>query len=113
MNIDIQTQGFTLTPGLRDHVADSLHTRLGRFEHRLRQVTVRLADLNGPRGGVAQQCRLLLRVDGARTIVVRDTEVDLYAAVDRAAERAGRTLVRQLKRALRPFERRSASGERT
>lgn len=113
MNIDIQTLGFTLTPGLRDHVAGSLHTQLGRFGPRLRQVSVRLEDLNGPRGGVAQQCRLMLRVDGARTIVVRDTETDLYAAVDRAAERAGRTLVRRLKRALRIADRRSASGEPT
>lgn len=113
MNIDIKTQGFGLTPGLRDHVADRVSTSLGRFEERVRQVTVRLSDLNGPRGGIDKQCQLMLRVDRARSIVVRDIAEDLYVAVDRAAERAGRTLVRRLKCSHRMADRRSASGEPT
>jgi ribosome-associated translation inhibitor RaiA len=34
--------------------------------------------------------------------VIEDTEADLYMAIDRAAERAGRTLQRRLARRLRP-----------
>lgn len=113
MNIDIKTLGFGLTRGLREHVIHRLATGLGRFEARLRQVVVRLSDLNGPRGGVDKHCQLLVRIDGASPIVVRDTEEDLYVAVDRAAERAGRTLARQVQRSHRISDRRSASGEPT
>ena len=113
MNIDIKTLGFGLTSGLRDHVADRLRASLGRFAARVRQVTARLSDLNGPRGGLDKRCQLMLHVDGAVPIVVRDTEQDLYVAVDRAAERARRTLARQVQRSHRMKERRSASGRPT
>lgn len=113
MIINIKTIGFGLTPGMRHHVMNRLAVSIGRLGARIRQVIVRLSDLNGPRGGRDKQCQLLLKIDGAPPIVVRDTEEDLYIAVDRAAERASRTLARQAKRSCKFTDRRSASGEST
>ena len=97
MQIDIQARGFLLTEGLRAHVEERLRFALTRFHDRVMRTAVRLSDVNGPRGGMDKHCQLQLRLRGLPDIVVKDTEVDLYVAVDRAAERAGRTLGRHLR----------------
>lgn len=106
MQIDIQARGFALTPGLRMHVEHRLRFALGRFQDRLMRVVVCLSDVNGPRGGVDKLCQVQLRLHGLPDIVVKDAEADLYVAVDRAAERAGRTLRRHLRRAYGDFDNR-------
>lgn len=111
MQIDIQARGFTLTEGLRAHVERRLRFALTRFQDRVVRVAVRLSDVNGPRGGVNKHCHLQARLRGLPDIVVKDTEADLYVAVDRAAERAGRTLGRYLRRARGVFDNRSAWSE--
>lgn len=70
---------------------------LGRFGARVRSLTVRLSDLNGPKGGVDKQCRVAIRLDGTkRTIVIEHTDQSAVAAIDRAAERAARAVARAL-----------------
>lgn len=104
MRIDMQARGFALTRGLRAHVDQRLQFALNRFQDRLTWVAVRLSDINGPKGGVDKLCQLQLCVHGLPEIVVTDTEADLCVAVDRAAERAGRMLRRQLRRAHGNFD---------
>lgn len=99
MQIDIKARDFVLTDTLRDYVEHRLLFTMARFQDRVCRVTVRLSDVNGPRGGVDKHCHLQVRLRGLPDIVVKDTEAVLYAAVDRAAERAGRTLGRYLRRA--------------
>lgn len=108
MRVQMQARGFALTQGLRAHVEQRLQFALSRFQDRLTWVTVRLSDINGPRGGVDKLCQLQLCVHGLPDIVVKDTEADLYVAVDRAAERAGRMLRRHLRRAHANFDNRAA-----
>lgn len=112
MRIEIQARGFALTQGLRAHVDRRLQFALSRFQDRLGRITVHLSDVNGPRGGVDKLCQLRLCVQGLPQIVVKDTEADLYIAVDRAAERAGRLLRCQLRRARGDFDTRLAWGDR-
>jgi putative sigma-54 modulation protein len=109
MNIDIKALGFSLTEAIRDHVADRVDASLGRFSTRVNRVVVRLSDVNGPRGGLDKRCQLQLLVDGHRTIVIQDREADLYLAVNRAADRAARSLARQLQRSRTLVDRRSAA----
>ena len=98
MNIHIQARDFVLTTPLRDYVERRLHFALGWADDRLRQVSVRLSDENGPRGGKDKRCRLQITFSGAPSVVIDDTEVDLYVAIDRAADRAGRSVARRLER---------------
>ena len=106
MQVEIHTHGFELTAGLRVHVEQRLQYTLSRFQERVARVAVRLSDINGPRGGVDKHCHLQLRLRGLPDIVIKDTEADLYVAVDRAAQRAGRTLERHLRRARGSFDNR-------
>jgi len=112
MRIETQARGFALTQGLRSHVERRLQFALSRFQDRLARINVHLSDVNGPRGGVDKLCQLRLCVQGLPQIVVKDTEADLYIAVDRAAERAGRLLRCQLRRARGDFDTHLAWGER-
>lgn len=98
MRIDIRARGFALTEGLRAHAERRLRFALARFEDRVARVAVRLSDLNGPRGGVDKRCLLRLRARGLAEIVIDEAGADLYAAISRAAERAGRMLGRGLAR---------------
>ncbi len=48
-------------------------------------VAVRLADDNGPRGGVDKRCVLRVHLAGMRVTVITERAVDVYAALEAAA----------------------------
>jgi ribosome-associated translation inhibitor RaiA len=98
MHIDIHTQGFTLTTGLREHVEHRLAYALSHAGASITRLTVRLSDVNGPKGGEDKRCLIEARLKQIPAVVIEDVEADLYVAIDRAAERAGRTLARRLAR---------------
>ncbi|MGB5259488.1 MAG: HPF/RaiA family ribosome-associated protein [Gammaproteobacteria bacterium] len=96
MQIAIQARGFSLTDTLENHVSNRLGFTFSRASSRVRRVYVRLSDLNGPRGGVDKRCLIEVRLDGLPAVVVEDVQPDMYTAVDRAAGRAARTVMRRL-----------------
>ncbi len=59
---------------------------------------VRLGDENGPRGGVDKFCRLQVSLVDAPQVVIRDCGPDLYTVIDRASDRAARSVAKQLER---------------
>ena len=98
MQINIQARGFTLTDGLREHTSRRLQFALGWASHHLGKVSVRLSDENGPRGGKDKRCRIRISFPGAQDVVIEDTETDLYVAIARATDRAGRSVTHRLER---------------
>lgn len=98
MQIQIHADDFALTEGLRDRIAKRLTYALNHGSDVVARIVVRLSDVNGPRGGVDKRCSLEVRLKGAPTIAIDDTQADLYVAIDRAAERTGRALDRHIAR---------------
>ena len=98
MRVDIKTNGIDLTDGLREHTERRLEFALDRAHHDISSVTVRLSDINGPRGGFDKRCQIQIPLPHHRGVVIEETDADLYVAIDRAASRAGNTLGRQLSR---------------
>ena len=98
MRIDIQARDFPLTDVLRSHAERRLRFALTCCDDHIRRVVMRLSDINGPRGGADKRCHLQVVLAGLADVVVEDVEADLYVAIDRAADRAGRTLVRKIDR---------------
>ena len=96
MTIGIQCRGFSLTSAIAGRVRKRLDFLLGRRFNRLRRVDVTLSDLNGPRGGVDKRCLVKVSIDGLRPVVIEDIQSDLYMAIDRAAGRASRTVLRRM-----------------
>ncbi len=75
---------------------------VGRFAGRVRSVTVRLADINGPRGGADKQCQVSVRLTHPRRlIVVEDVDVNEVTVISRAAERLSRAVARAVREASR------------
>ena len=98
MIVNIQGLGFSITPALAEYVRRRLASALARHAHQLQRVVVRLGDENGPRGGVDKYCRMEVHVRDAPAAVARDVGADLYATVDRAADRLGRVVVKRIDR---------------
>jgi putative sigma-54 modulation protein len=98
MRIDIQGMGFPLTAPLLEHTERRLRFALTRISDRIKRVVVRLRDTNGPRGGEDKCCTILVVLEGAPSVVIEDAGADLYAVIDRAAERAGRNVAKRADR---------------
>ena len=98
MQIAIQARGVEITADLRDHVDRRVRFAFDWASYAIANVDVVLSDINGPRGGNDKRCRIRVIGNEALDLVVEDTQADLHVAVDRAADRAGRTLARRLAR---------------
>lgn len=74
-----------------------LEFALGPFHGRVRSVAIRIADLNGPHGGIDKQCRVTVQLSAMRRkLVVEGTDADAAMAIDRAAVRTARTVARAI-----------------
>ena len=98
MKIDLQARHFSATKALRNHVTRRLGFALSAGAEHIQRVLVKLSADNGPRGSVDKRCQIQLVLPRQPDIVIEDSEANLYVAIDRAANRAGRTLRRRLAR---------------
>ncbi len=110
MRFSVSGDRVKVTAGLREYIDRRLYFALGRFGPAIDHVSVRVGDINGPRGGIDKHCRIVvkLRASGSNPIAVDDNDEDLRAAVARASNRAGRTVARAIerKRRKRAYQRR-------
>ena len=100
MQIDIQTRGFSLTDALYSYSQRRVLGAMAYISGHVNRVFIRLSDINGPRGGADKCCRIQIALAGIPAVVVEDTEVNMYDAIDRAVDRARRTVVRKVDRQL-------------
>ena len=98
MQITVYGLSFELTDAIVRHVENRIKLSLATASDRIKTVSVRLADINGNRGGIDKRCRIVIRLLNLRTIVVEAVDPDLYAAVDMAVGRAKETVWRHIKR---------------
>ena len=99
MDVQIHIRGTDVVEALRNYVERRLHFSLGRFTGRLGRVTVKIADINGPRGGVDKSCRISAELlPGRKLVLLEAVDTNLYVAVDHATERIGRAFSRELER---------------
>lgn len=98
MQINILSRGFEITEGLREHAERRLGFAIGWARQHVRKVTVRLCDLNGPRGGEDKLCLIVIGFAAGGELVVEDVDADLYVAIDCAMGRADRMVSRRLGR---------------
>lgn len=98
MNMDIRAINYTLDDELKAHIEQRLRFALDRFEDRVSRVTVHLQDVNGPRGGVDQECRVTVALKPRGGVRVRGTDRDPFTLTTRAARRIGQVVGRALDR---------------
>ena len=98
MRIDIKGSGFPITTALMDHTERRLRFALTRSSDRIVRVAVMMGDSNGPRGGEDKFCRIQIHLKDAPQVLIEDIGAELYAVIDRAAERAGRNVAKRVDR---------------
>jgi hypothetical protein len=98
MRVSLKALGLA-EDGLADFVNRRATTALGRFSNRVHTVTVRLQDLNGPKGGVDKRCTIEATGDfGHRLVETRDQTTRV--AIDRAFVTLQRSIIRAMQRAV-------------
>jgi ribosomal subunit interface protein len=100
MRIHVRSRGFELTDALRGYAERRLLFALSRFGRKVLSVTLRLDDLNGPRGGVDKRCQIIAHLPPWGDVRVEELDGDLYAAISRAADRLDRAVARETERRL-------------
>ena len=98
MNARIRTAGIDLSREDRDYIRRKIERKVEKFTSPIEQVSFRLADVNGPRGGVDKVCRAKVEVSGLPPVVVERRHQSVRAAVEGtldATERAVRKIIRR------------------
>ena len=96
MRINLQTQGFEMTPTIHSHVNRQIDFNLSNFEGHIQGVDVYLKDINGPKGGEDMKALICVQLRSRQIVKVESTREDLYAAIALAARHAKRSVKRSL-----------------
>lgn len=98
MKIKVQARHLALTSELKAYVKRRIRFALeSRFDS-IKRVVVTLSDINGPRGGEDMRCQVLVKLDGQNDVVIDNKEAYLRAAIDKAADKASRTVSKRIER---------------
>ena len=98
MEVEIRIKDTDLADAVRTYAARRIRFALGRCASRVGRVIVRISDISGERGGVDQCCHISAEVLPSGKVVLQQTDADLFSAIDRASERAGQALRRDIQR---------------
>ena len=98
MQLEMRGVNYDLDGVLKDHIERRLRFALGRFAARIHRLSVRLTDVNGPRGGRDKRCRIAVALVPRGVVMVEGSGDDPFALIADAAKRVGRAVRRELER---------------
>lgn len=98
MQVFVSAKNFKVSETIREHIDRRLAFALDRFQREIERIDVSLADLNGPKGGLDKQCRMVAKLRSDGTLVIEDQDIDFFAVIDRAADRLGHAVQRAIDR---------------
>ncbi|WP_101760060.1 hypothetical protein [Oceanicoccus sp. KOV_DT_Chl] len=83
-------------------IKNYIHYRLGfafsRNSQLIRSITINLTDINGPKGGIDQQCKVMIKSNLLQDVVITERQADIKHAIDRGINRAGKNFMQCIKR---------------
>jgi ribosome-associated translation inhibitor RaiA len=94
----IRVLGIDLNQDTRTSIRQRLDRKLRKFARSIERVSVRLKDVNGPRGGVDQVCRIKVVLRNLPSVVYEKQDISMDAAVGGALAGAERAVRRTLQR---------------
>lgn len=98
MKIDITMQQSCSDNKISCQVARRVRFALTRFRLAIRIVTVRITDINGPKGGIDTRCVVSVKMASVGEVVVQDEGENIFSTLNYCLSRAERTISRRLER---------------
>ena len=95
---NIRLAGVDLPSDDGTYIRRKMGMKLGKFASSIERVSVRVEDVNGPRGGIDKACRIKVVLRGLPSAVVETSDASLGAAVDGALTGVERAVRRSLQR---------------
>lgn len=95
---NIRAFGTPIDAADRAYVRRKLGARLGKFARAVERVSVRVRDVNGPRGGIDKACAIKVVLSGLPSVVVEEKRASLKVAVDAALQGIERAVRRSVER---------------
>jgi putative sigma-54 modulation protein len=94
----VRETGVALSDDDRTDITRRLGMKLGKFAWSIERVTVRARDVNGPRGGLDQECTVKVVLSGLPSVVVKRRHAVLQAAIDEALHAVEQAVRRRVER---------------
>lgn len=94
----VRSEGAPVSDDDRAYLRRKLGRKLGKFARAVERVSVRIRDVNGPRGGVDKRCTIKVTLSALPSVVVEEQHASLQAAMDRAMQRTERAVRRSVQR---------------
>lgn len=98
MEITIYASDFTITDAMRQHIERKLRFTLTRIRSHIQSVSIRLEDINGPKGGLDKCCTLKILISNTPAVIIKDVQEDMYQAIDTALHRLNNVATRKIER---------------
>jgi hypothetical protein len=73
-----------------------LHFATDRFRDNIREISVALRDVNGPRGGIDKQCKITATLWRGGTVKIEEKRSSFIGAIGRATKRLRNVLARRI-----------------
>ncbi|QRN94579.1 ribosome-associated translation inhibitor RaiA [Archangium violaceum] len=88
-----------LTDSLRDYANQHLVDPIARYiDDEATEIEIALVDINGPKGGVDQECRVTVRMPGFSGIHITETAETMFQAIDATRDRLEKTVKRTVEK---------------
>jgi CBS domain-containing protein len=95
---NIRVAGVNLDRDDRAYIRQTLGMKLGKYATSIERVSVRVKDVNGPRGGIDQLCRIKAVLSGLPSVVFQSQAASLNDAINGALTGAERAVRRSVER---------------
>jgi ribosome-associated translation inhibitor RaiA len=66
------------------YIREKLLKKLRKYRRSIERISVRLTDVNGPRGGADQRCRITVVLSALPSVVIERQHAQVQAAIDTA-----------------------------
>jgi putative sigma-54 modulation protein len=113
VTIYFRVRGIDFTDELRKAVERIVVFALDRYHPQMDKISVYMADLNGPKGGVDKLCQITAKLSRGNPVLILEQGSEILTTVNRAAHRLGHRIGRAVQRQNRPDSRRFRQSIRT